>query len=80
MEAISIDNEFGKYWTLLSVNEKKSLLSVAKNYVELKEDTGPINLDQYNKEIEEAMQRMDKGEFYTHEEVVHMSKSWLNDK
>jgi len=75
MEIISIDKEFGKYWTLLTVNEKESLLSVAKNYVQLKEDAVPINLKQYNKEIEDAMQRMDKGEFYTHEEVVQMSKT-----
>jgi len=26
------------------------------------------------------MKRMDDGEFYTHEQVVEMSKGWLNGK
>jgi len=80
MEAISIDNEFNKYWTLLTTNEKESLLKVAMNYVQLKKETNHISLEQYNKEIDEAMQRIDAGEFYTHEEVTEMSKKWLNGK
>jgi len=37
MSAPTLDNEFLKYWLKLSVVEKESLLSVAKNYVQLKE-------------------------------------------
>ena len=37
------------------------------------------NVDQYNIEIAEAMKRMDSGDFYTHEEVVKLSESWLVD-
>jgi hypothetical protein len=39
-----------------------------------------ISIEQYNKEIDEAMARIDAGEFYTHEEVVEMSKTRVNDK
>jgi predicted transcriptional regulator len=42
--------------------------------------TNLIDIMQYNLEIEEAMQRMDAGEFYTHEEVVEMSKGWLSSR
>lgn len=73
MTVMSIDNEFSEYWKLLTVNEKESLLSVAKNYVQLKEESH-ISIEQYNKEIDEAMQRIDAGEFYTYEEVTEMSK------
>ena len=31
---------------------------------------------EYNKEIEEAMEEIKRGEVYTHEEVVKMSKNW----
>lgn len=37
MGAPALDNEFLKYWLKLSVAEKESLLTVAKNYVQLKE-------------------------------------------
>ena len=38
-------------------------------------DAAPLSVDQYNAEIAEAMKRMDDGDFYTHEEVVKLSKS-----
>jgi len=79
MTAASIDNEFNKYWDLLTSEEKESLLNVAKNYVHLKEKANRTSIEEYNKEIEEAMQRIDAGEFYTHEPVEEMSKKWLNE-
>ena len=32
------------------------------------------SIDQYNKEIDEAMGRIDGGEFYTHEQAVELLK------
>jgi hypothetical protein len=80
MGAQSLDQDFMRYWMRLSVVEKESLYQVAKHYVELKDDTAPISIEQYNAEIEEAMKSMDSGEFYTHEQVKEMSKGWLNGK
>jgi len=37
--------------------------------VKLKDDVTPISIDLYNAEIDEAMKRMDAGEFYTHDQV-----------
>lgn len=70
-----LDNEFIQYWLKLSSPEKESLLMIARNFVELKEDT---SFEQYNKEMDEAMKQMDKGEFISHDEIVKISKSWLN--
>lgn len=80
MTAQLLENDFMKYWSMLTPVEKESLLTVAKNYVELKEDNHRISIEQYNKEIDEAMQQMDEGEFVTHEEVVAASENWLNGK
>lgn len=80
MGALAVDNEFMKYWLKLSVPEKRSLLSVAKNFVEAKEETGHISIDQYNKEIDEAMARMDDNEFFTHQQAIQISKRMLNGK
>ena len=80
MGAQLLDNEFNQYWLKLSSKEKESLLTVARHFVELKEENVPIGLEEYNKEIDEEMSRMDNGEFITHEEVVKTSQSWLNGK
>ena len=80
MSAQSLELEFDQYWSKLTIVEKESLLAVAKNYVQLKDDTDRISIEQYNKEIDEAMARMDAGEFHTHEEVVEMSKTWTSGK
>jgi hypothetical protein len=60
----------------LSLVEKESLLNVAKNYVQLKTVPGEIDIEQYNREIDEAVTRVENGEFFSHEEVVRMSKEW----
>jgi hypothetical protein len=67
------DNELAKYWPLLTPVQKESLLSVIKSIVAPGER---ISIEQYNKEIDEAVARVEAGEFYTHEEVVKMSKDW----
>ena len=78
MSAQSLEQEFDQYWSKLSIVEKESLLAVAKNYVQLKDenDTDRVSIEEYNKEIDEAVARVEAGEFYTHEEVVKMSKDW----
>ena len=80
MSAQNLEQEFGRYWQKLSVVEKESLLAVAKNYVELKDDTERISIEEYNKEIDEAMARMDAGEGIPHEEVVSMLKARFSGK
>ena len=75
MGAPSLDTEFMQLWLKLTAVEKESLMNVAKNYVQLKEETDRISIRQYNQELEEAMKRIDTGEFYTHEQVVAMTKA-----
>ncbi len=35
-----------------------------------------ITIEQYSKEIDEAIARVEAGEFYTHEEAERMAKEW----
>ncbi len=37
---------------------------------------GRISIEQYNLELEEAEARIDRGDFFTQEEVEKMSKEW----
>lgn len=72
MSAPLIDRELNKYWSLLTLVQKESILSVIKSFVEPER----IRIEQYNKEIDEAVTRVESGEFYTHEEVERISKEW----
>lgn len=73
MAAPSLDSEFNRYWSLLTPVQKESLLSVIKSFVIPEER---VSIEQYNKEIDEAVARVEAGEFYTQEEVEKMSKEW----
>ena len=73
MAAPSLDEEFNKYWSLLTPVQKESLLGVIKSFVIPREK---ISVEQYNKEIDEAIARVEAGEFYSQEEVEKMAKEW----
>lgn len=75
MSAQSLETEFNKYLSILNPIEKASLLTVAKNYVHLKHEAA-TSLEDYNNEIDEAVLRVEAGEFYTQEDVVKMAKEW----
>ena len=75
--ANTLDQEFYSYFMQLTEEEKKSVLQMLKTFVKgRKENPERITLEQYNKEIDEAMEEVKKGDVYTHEEVVKMAKDW----
>ena len=71
MAAPSLDSEFSKYWSLLTPVQKESLLSVIKSFVIPRER---ISVEQYNKEIDEAIARVEAGDYYSQEEADRMLK------
>lgn len=76
MTSPSLDSEFKKYWSRLTPVQKESLLNVVKNFVGLNEKADDVNLEQYNREIDDAMKRMDEGKFITQEEVEKEAEQW----
>ncbi len=42
----------------------------------LSRSEGAISIEQYNRELEEAEAEIDRGEFYSQEEVEKMVKKW----
>jgi predicted transcriptional regulator len=72
-----LDEEMFNYFTQLNEAEKKSVVQMLKTFLKGRRVTpGRISIEQYNKEIDEVMEEVKKGEVYTHEEVVKMSKGW----
>lgn len=66
-----IDQALSKYITQLSEAEKKSVLLLLKTFL-----SKPENIDQYNKEIDEALAEESEGNYITHEEMTKISSKW----
>ena len=71
MAAPSLDNELMQLWSKLTVVQKKSLLGVIKSFVQPEDQ---INLEQYNKELEEAEEEYQKGDYISHAEMIRQIK------
>jgi predicted transcriptional regulator len=81
METTTLDKKMYSYFMQLNEAEKKSVVQMIKTFLQGRRATPEnISIEQYNKEIEESESEIEKGEFYTHEEVVKLSKQWVNGK
>ena len=49
-----------------------------KTFLQSRKEFERISIERYNKEIEEA--EVERGESYSHAEVVKMSKQWTHGK
>lgn len=77
MAVPAVDKELIKYFTQLNEPQKQSLLQMIKTFLKLDDEQGdPITKEQYNKELDEAMDRISKGEFTTLEELEKEMHSW----
>jgi len=77
MQAKGIENEMHTYFMQLNLAEKKSVVQMIKTFLQRsKQETEHVTLEEYNKDIDEAMAEVARGESYSHEEVVKMSKNW----
>jgi hypothetical protein len=75
--AQALDNEIQKYLPLLGDSEKKSLLSVIKSFLTLRNEvSGTISIADYNKELEAAEAEFQKGDYISHEEMIKKIKQW----
>lgn len=57
---------------LATVHDKTLIKELAK----WKEEHQHISVEQYNKELDEADAAIDRGEFYSQDEVERRSKAW----
>ncbi|TAN19741.1 MAG: hypothetical protein EPN37_03160 [Chitinophagaceae bacterium] len=72
-----LEKEMTMYFRQLNETEKRSVVQMLKSFLsERSAKNNRISIEQYNKEIDEAMEEVKKREVYTHEEVAKMSKGW----
>jgi predicted transcriptional regulator len=73
----SLDAEINRYLPLLGNEEKKSLLGVIKSFLQLKKDQKDhLTIEQYNKEIDEALAQVKEGKFVTQDELEKEMEKW----
>ena len=80
MATSAIDKEMHDYFMQLNETEKKSVVQMIKTFLQSRKEFERISIEQYNKEIDEAESEIERGESYSHEAVVKMSKQWTNGK
>ncbi len=76
MAAPSVNTELIKYFSLLTPTQKKSVLTLIKSFVTPEIKSGRISIEQYNKEIQEAMAEAAAGNYVTQEDLEKESASW----
>jgi len=73
MTTVAIRKKLVDYMKVADDKKIKAMYALLEDDIE---QDGHISIEQYNKEIDEAMAEIKRGEVYTHEEVVKMSKNW----
>lgn len=77
MKEQALNQEFSVYYNMLSESQKKSLLKMMKSFLGKSIDkTKRISVAQYNKELEEAEQRIESGQFINQESLREEAKEW----
>jgi hypothetical protein len=75
--ATTIDREMLTYFMQLNEAEKKSVVELLKTFMKnRKEQIEHLSIEQYNKEIDEAMARVSRGEYTTFEDLEKEMQSW----
>jgi len=75
--ANALDREMYGYFTQLNDAEKKSVVELLKTFMKgRKNQSNHITIEQYNKELDEAMDRVGQGEYTTFEDLEKEMKSW----
>lgn len=71
-----LDKEMYNYFIQLNEAEKKSVVQMLKTFLQGREVEGRISIQQYNKDIDEAMENIDRGSFTTMQELEKEMKGW----
>lgn len=77
MAISTIDKELLQYFSRLNDPQKKSLLELIRTFLKVGDESRErITIEQYNRELDEAMERIRKGEFTSLGELEKEMESW----
>jgi len=73
---MALDDELANYIGSLNRNQKKILLGIMRSLFRSNESEQKIDLKIYNKEIDDAMKRIEAGHFTSLQDVEKEMESW----
>ena len=76
MTATAIKKQVDNYLPLLSAKQQILILEMIKNFLNVDKDTKRISRKQYNKEINDAVSRIEKGNFVAHKDALKELSRW----
>ena len=72
-----LEKEWYSYFVQLNEAEKKSVLLMLKTFLQRRsEDVAPISIEQYNKEIDQALAEAEEGNFISQDEMEKQAAKW----
>lgn len=76
MTARAIKKQVDIYLPLLSAKQQTLILEMIKSFLNVDKDTKRISRKQYNKEINDAVARIEKGNSVTHKDALNELSKW----
>ncbi len=76
MKTTAIKKQFDGYLPLLTNKQQELLLEMVKSFLNVDKDTKRITRKQYNKEINDAVARIEKGNFVKHGVALKELSKW----
>ncbi len=70
MTSAALKKQFDNYLPMLSPQQQTLLLEMAKSFLIVNIGTKRITRKQYNMELDEAVARIEKGNFITHKNAI----------
>jgi hypothetical protein len=76
MTSIAIKKQVDSYLPLLTSKQQNLVLEMIKTFLNVDSDTKRITKKQYNKEINDAVTRIEKGESVSHNDALKELSKW----
>ena len=76
MTATAIKKQVDNYLPLLSAKQQTLILEMIKSFLNVDRDTMRISRKKYNKEINEAIARIEKGNSVSHKDALKELSKW----
>ncbi len=76
MTTTAIKKQVDNYLPLLSARQQALVLEMIKSFLDVDSDTKRISRKQYNKELDEAVARVENGNFVSHKDAAKALSKW----
>ncbi len=76
MTTTAIKKQLDNYLPLLTIQQQTLLLEMVKNFLNVDNEPKRISKKQYNKEINDAVAQIEKGNFITQKDAIKELSKW----